>query len=224
MQIQDLPDVGRALVDTDQFVLDDSNGTTKKTTLARLAPTPYVASITTGQWSGSGSDRYITVQASNMTADSILIPSYDSTSQSRLNGPVWCVPAAGSFTIHTTAIPSNTVTIMVQFVGTLGTAQYQVLSDVYSKSQVDSIVAQSTANYDLGPQATMPNLTGNGLKGFVLTQNTSIDSYYIPAGARIFGYMYSGIFHGACVYMGATFTTLRYQDGVGWSVLQRFGS
>ena len=92
------------------------------------------------------------------------------------------------------------------------------------KKYVDDAIAQSTANYDLGPQTTMPNLTGDGLKGFVMIQEASIDSYYIPAGARIFGYMYGGIFHGACVYIGATFMTLRYQDGVGWSVLQIFRS
>ena len=126
-------------------------GSYSKSELQEMHPSPYVATITTGQWSGSGSDRYITVSASNVTADSILIPTYDADSESRLNGPVWCVPAAGSFTIHTTAIPSNTVTIIVQFVGTLGTAQYQVLSDVYSKSQTDALIAQSTAKEIITP-------------------------------------------------------------------------
>lgn len=109
------------------------------------AATPFVATIPTGQWSGSGSDRYITVQASNVTANSVLVPHYDSASDALLNGPLWCVPANGSFTIHTSAIPSGTVTVMVQLLGTLGEANYQVLADVYSTSQVDSIVAQSTA-------------------------------------------------------------------------------
>lgn len=109
------------------------------------AVTPFVATIPTGQWSGSGSDRYITVQASNVTANSVLVPHYDSASEALLNGQLWCVPANGSFTIHTSAIPSGTVTVMVQLLGTLGEANYQVLADVYSTSQVDSIVAQSTA-------------------------------------------------------------------------------
>jgi hypothetical protein len=139
---------GTSVTGTDLIAVD-TGSTTKKVQMSVIAPTPFVIGITTGQWSGSGSDRYFTVQASNVTADSILIPSYDSTSQSRLNGPVWCVPAAGSFSIHTTAIPSNTVTIIVQFVGTLGTADYQVLSDVYSKSQTDALIAQSTAVAEL---------------------------------------------------------------------------
>lgn len=132
------------LSDTDLINVRRS-GTNYKLSGSDLAPTPLVASITTGQWSGSGSDYYITVTASNVTADSILSPTYDHTSDSRLKGPVWCVPAAGSFTIHTSAIPTGTVTIMVQFVGTLGEAQYQVLADVYSKSQTDALIAQSTA-------------------------------------------------------------------------------
>jgi len=133
------------LSDTDLINVRRS-GTNYKLSGSDLAPTPLVASITTGQWSGSGSDYYITVTASNVTANSILVPTYDHTSDSRLKGPVWCVPAAGSFTIHTSAIPTGTVTVMVQFIGTLGEAQYQVLADVYSKSQTDALIAQSTAN------------------------------------------------------------------------------
>ena len=103
--------------------------------LAAVQAVPYVASIPTGQWSGSENDWYITINASNVTANSILIPNYDKDSSELLNGPVWCVPAAGSFTIHTSAIPAGTVTIMVMFAGTMGEAQYQVLADVYSTSQ-----------------------------------------------------------------------------------------
>ena len=117
-----------------------------------IKATPFVVSIPTGQWSGSGSDYYITINATNVTPDSILIPNYDSQSESRLKGPVWCVPDEGSFTIHTTKIPSNTVEILIQFFGVKGEAQYQVLADVYSKSQTysktetDSKIAQSTAD------------------------------------------------------------------------------
>ena len=145
MQITQLPALSRALQTGDVFAMEDSSGITRKVDVSRIQPTPLVLSIPTGQWSGSGSDRYITVTASNVTADSVLVPHYDNASAALLNGPVWCVPAAGSFTVHTSAIPSGTVNIMVQFVGTLGEAQYQVLADVYSTSQVDSKIAQSTA-------------------------------------------------------------------------------
>lgn len=149
MQINELPSLGRALQSGDQLAVDDVNGITYKVDAENINPTPVVISIPTGRWSGSGSDYYITVTASNVTANSILIPQYDVASAALLNGPVWCVPAAGSFTIHTSAKPSGTVTILVLFPGTMGEAQYEVLADVYSKSQVDSIVAQSTATGEI---------------------------------------------------------------------------
>lgn len=146
MQINELPSLGRALQSGDQLAVDDANGVTYKVDAENINPTPSAISIPASRWSGSGSDYYITVTASNVTADSILIPQYDVSSAALLNGPVWCVPAAGSFTIHTSAVPSGTVTILVLFPGTMGEAHYEVLADVYSKSQVDSIVAQSTAS------------------------------------------------------------------------------
>jgi hypothetical protein len=117
--------------------------------ITNLAATPFIVSIPTGQWSGTSEDYYITVTASNVTADSILVPTCDHTSEGLLKGSVWCVPAAGSFTIHTSAVPAGTITIMVQFVGTLGEAQYQVLADVYSKSQTDTAIEQSTALHSI---------------------------------------------------------------------------
>ena len=98
-------------------------------------PMPFVVNIPATQWSGSDSDYYITVSASNITENSILIPHYDEDSADVLKGPIWCVPTDGSFTIHTTAIPDSAVTILIQFAGTNGVAQYQVLADVYSTSQ-----------------------------------------------------------------------------------------
>ena len=119
-------------------LLTDDTGLALVDAIERIAPlqiAPLVVSIPTGQWSGSGSDYYISVSASNVTANSILVPNYDNESAAYLKGPVWCVPTAGSFTIHTSVVPSGTVNIMVQFPGTMGEANYQVLSDVYSKSQ-----------------------------------------------------------------------------------------
>jgi hypothetical protein len=144
-RINQLP-VASSVAQTDVLAIDTPDKT-YQVPRSVLAPSPYIATIPTGQWSGSGSDYYITVTASNVTADSILYPFFGSASEELLNGPVWAVPAAGSFTIHTSAIPSDTVTISVLLAGVVGEAQYQVLADVYSTSQVDSIVAQSTAIY-----------------------------------------------------------------------------
>lgn len=143
-RINQLP-VASSVAQTDVLAIDTPDKT-YQVPRSILAPAPYIATIPTGQWSGSGSDRYITVTASNVTANAMLYPFYDSASAALLNGPVWVIPADGSFTIHTSAIPSGTVTISVLLAGIVGEAQYQVLADVYSKSQVDSIVSQSTAN------------------------------------------------------------------------------
>lgn len=115
------------------------------TQIEKLESATLITTIPSGQWSGSNNDYYITISASNVTTDSILVPQYDEPSSKLLKGPVWCVPGTESFTIHTSAIPAGTVTIMVMFVGTMGEAQYQVLDDVYSTSQVDSAIAQSKA-------------------------------------------------------------------------------
>ena len=97
---------------------------TDKIRLDNLSSTPFIVTIPTGQWSGSENDYYISVNASNITINSILIPNYDKDSAAFLNGSIWCVPANGSFTIHTSAIPSGTVTILVQFYGVVGEANY----------------------------------------------------------------------------------------------------
>ena len=143
-RINQLP-AASSVAQTDVLAIDTTDKT-YKVPRSILAPAPYIVTIPTGQWSGSGSDRYITVTASNVTADAMLYPFYDNASAALLNGPVWVIPAAGSFTIHTSAIPSGTVTISVLLAGIVGEAQYQVLADVYSRAQVDTIVSQSTAN------------------------------------------------------------------------------
>lgn len=132
---------------SNEFVTAEKlNNIENKVSAIEEAITPFVVTITTGQWSGTGSDRYITVNASNVNENSILIPRYDHASESVLNGPIWCVPGDGSFTIHTTAIPAGSITVVVLFAGTMGEAQYQVLADVYSKAQTDALVAQSKAS------------------------------------------------------------------------------
>lgn len=156
-RINQLP-AASSVAQTDVLAIDTPNKT-YKVPRSVLAPAPYIATIPTGQWSGSGSDRYITVTASNVTANAMLYPFYDNASAALLNGPVWVIPAAGSFTIHTSAIPSGTVTISVLLAGIVGEAQYQVLADVYSKSQVDTIVAQSTANFQV-PTTSAADLNG----------------------------------------------------------------
>lgn len=145
MRITELPQAA-SVAQTDDLAIDVPGGRTYRVPRSILAPAPFQATIPTGYWSGSGSDYYFTVSASNVTANAQLYTFYDKASDDLLNGPVWAIPADGSFTIHTSAIPSGTVTISVLLAGIVGEAQYQVLADVYSRAQVDTIVSQSTAN------------------------------------------------------------------------------
>lgn len=147
----DSTDANKALSAKQGKIIND------KVSAIEEAITPFAITITAGQWSGTGSDRYITVNASNVTENSILIPRYDHASAAALNGPVWCVPDDGSFTIHTTAIPDDSVTIVVLFAGTMGEAQYQVLADVYSTSQA---VAKADVVNNLTSGETNPPSAG----------------------------------------------------------------
>lgn len=137
-RINQLP-VASSVAQTDVLAIDTSNGT-YQVPRSVLAPSPYIADIPASQWSGNSGDYYITVSASNVTPSSILIPNYDENSSRYLIGALWCVPGTGSFTIHTTVLPASTVKILVYFLGVMGEAQYQVLSDVYSKSQTNSLL------------------------------------------------------------------------------------
>lgn len=193
MRITELPQAA-SVAQTDDLAIDVPGGRTYRVPRSILAPAPYIATIPTGQWSGSGSDRYITVTASNVTADAMLYPFYDNASAALLNGPVWVIPAAGSFTIHTSAIPSGTVTISVLLVGIVGEAQYQVLADVYSKSQVDSIVSQSTAYVDCGTVtgSTVTDAIGAAWDAITTYDKTVVGKFTYQGQWMYMAYKYSG--------------------------------
>lgn len=125
-----------------------------------IAPSPLVKTITVSEWSGSGSDYYVTVVDSKVGTTSILIPSYDHSSEQLLQGAVWCVPASGSFTIHTSAVPTGSVTIAIWFknvgnssgfngstslpINTNNKSTLRTTLDVYSKSETNSAIQTAT--------------------------------------------------------------------------------
>ena len=173
----------------DYRMMTDATGQDLVAALQNIAPlqvAPLVVSIPTGQWSGSGSDYYITVNASNVSENSILVPCYGADSRSRLKGPVWCIPAAGSFTIHTSAIPSNTVTILVQFPGVMGEAQYQVLADVYSKSQTYS-KSEAVAKTDIVNNLTSTATDKPGSANMLKTLNDKLTSCLVGETLNVSG-------------------------------------
>ena len=89
-------------------VMDEVN-----TKIDALQIAPLALTIPVSQWSQGQDDYYVTINASNVTADSILIPSYDQTGLNNLTGSIWCVPSAGSFTLRTTSLPRGEVNVLI---------------------------------------------------------------------------------------------------------------
>lgn len=108
--------------------------------------------IPTGQWSGSSTRTY-TVNATNVTADTIIDWAMDS-SINYLKADLTVTPGSGTIQFSTTAIPAGTINVTLFFPGVNGEVVIQTLADVYSKSQVDQKISQSTANT---PQAIVIN-------------------------------------------------------------------
>lgn len=99
--------------------------------------------IPTGQWSGSSTRTY-TVNATNVTADTIVDWAMDS-SINYLKADLIVTPGSGTIQFSTTAIPAGTINVTLFFPGVNGEVVIQTLADVYSKSQVDQKISQSTA-------------------------------------------------------------------------------
>ena len=99
--------------------------------------------IPTGQWSGSSTRTY-TVNATNVTADTIIDWAMDS-SINYLKADLTVTPGSGTIQFSTTAIPAGTINVTLFFPGVNGEVVIQTLADVYSKSQVDQKISQSTA-------------------------------------------------------------------------------
>ena len=108
--------------------------------------------IPTGQWSGSSTRTY-TVNATNVTADTIIDWAMDS-SINYLKADLTVTPGSGTIQFSTTAIPAGTINVTLFFPGVKGEVVIQTLADVYSKSQVDQKIAQSTAIMDVSSGIT----------------------------------------------------------------------
>lgn len=103
--------------------------------------------IPTGQWSGSSTRTY-TVNATGVTADTIIDWAMDS-SINYLTSELTVTPGSGTITFSTPTLPSGTINVTLFFPGVNGEVVIQTLADVYSKSQVDQLISQSTANRTL---------------------------------------------------------------------------
>ena len=137
--------------------------------------------ITTGQWSGSG-PYTITASATNVTANSIVDWQMDS-SINYLASDLTVTTGAGTVTLSTATKPTNTINITLFFPGTTDDVDVQVLSDVYSKSQVDTLLAAVTITSQYTTVLAAINAYRN-TKPFPFTiQKSGNTTYYdIPSG------------------------------------------
>ena len=102
--------------------------------------------IPTGQWSGSSTRTY-TVNATGVTTDTIIDWAMDS-SINYLTSELTVTPGSGTLTFSTPTLPAGTINVTLFFPGVNGEVVIQTLADVYSKSQVDTLLAAkvSTSN------------------------------------------------------------------------------
>ena len=119
--------------------------------------------IPTGQWSGSSTRTY-TVNATGVTTDTIIDWAMDS-SINYLTSELTVTPGSGTLTFSTPTLPAGTINVTLFFPGVNGEVVIQTLADVYSKSQVDTLLAAkvSTSNIinNLTSTATNQPLSAN---------------------------------------------------------------
>jgi hypothetical protein len=135
--------------------------------------------IPTGQWSGSSTRTY-TVNATGITANTIVDWAMDS-SINYLKADLTVTPGSGTIQFSTTAIPAGTINVTLFFPGVNGEVVIQTLADVYSKSQTDALIAQSTAKTYYESTSFSQAIADSGLAVPYLTEalntiNTGIGS------------------------------------------------
>jgi len=111
-----------------------------------FATEPPLISIPTTMWTGTG-PYTSTWTVTGVTANSKLDYTIDETI-SNLKADLKLTPSTDTVTISTTKIPAGTINVTVIPKATkVGTVEYDLPDNVYSKSQVDALIQQSTAWY-----------------------------------------------------------------------------
>ena len=109
--------------------------------------TPVKLQIPVGQWNGNGPYTY-TVNVTNVTANTDIDYTIDE-SQDYLTSEIVVATGAGTVTLTTASLPTGTVNVTVYFRGVTGEINVQVLADVYSKSQVDTLLGAKVNTLDV---------------------------------------------------------------------------
>ena len=111
--------------------------------------------ITTGQWSGNGPYTY-SANVTNIDANTSVEMEMDETID-YLTADLKVTTGSGSITLSTASKPSNTVNVTLFFPGVQSEVNVQVLADVYSKSQTDTLLAAKVSTSNI-----VNNLTSGG--------------------------------------------------------------
>ena len=110
--------------------------------------------ITVGQWSGNGPYTY-SANVTNIDANTLVEMQMDSTINN-LTSDLSVTTGSGSITLSTASKPSGAINVTLFFPGVQSEVNVQVLADVYSKSQTDTLLAAKVAKTDI-----VNNLTTN---------------------------------------------------------------
>lgn len=126
--------------------------------------------ITTGQWSGSSGYYTYSVNATNVTSTTKIDWAMDSSIDYLTNDLV-VTPGSGTIGLSTSSLPTGTINVTLFFPGVQGEVVVQVLSDVYSKSQTDALISQSTALMGGMAVLSKSTSTAGGTVTFTFTGN-----------------------------------------------------
>ena len=123
-----------------------------------FATEPPLISIPTTMWTGTG-PYTSTWTVTGVTANSKLDYTIDETI-SNLKADLKLTPSTDTVTISTTIIPAGTINVTVIPKATkVGTVEYDLPDNVYSKSQVDTLIQQSTADINNNGLSMRTNVT-----------------------------------------------------------------
>lgn len=175
--------------------------------------------IPTGQWSGSSTRTY-TVNATGVTANTIIDWAMDS-SINYLTSELTVTPGSGTITFSTPTLPSGTINVTLFFPGVNGEVVIQTLADVYSKSQTDALIAQSTASYTTQTSGDFNTFKANNA---VIRIGNLANFTNAPAGIGYSGFVYitsyGGYIQQDCYFNQGYAYRFSYDNGSTWIAWQ----
>ena len=172
--------------------------------------------IPTGQWSGSSTRTY-TVNATGVTANTIIDWAMDS-SINYLTSDLTVTPGSGTITFSTPTLPAGTINVTLFFPGVNGEVVIQTLADVYSKSQVDTLLAAKVSTSNIVNNLTSHETQKPGSANMLRELNEKITGYtVIQSGTDLNTITETGVY--SCASISVASTLLNCPVSVGFVML-----